>query len=230
MAQQGAISALKVPPADGGCQGTRSCAVSEKLALMIDGGFLKKKLYQQNHHPPTVQDITAFCTGIMQKQALSQAQLLRIYFYDAPPFEGTVTNPLSGAPTNMAGTPQAVQNVQLLRSLELQPNFAVRRGVVSCQGWKLGSAALRAISQHPRPITANDLVPDLKQKGVDMRIGLDIAWLATKRLVDAIALVTGDSDFIAAMKLARKEGLRIYLETMNHPVYVELRVHADVVL
>ena len=41
---------------------------------------------------------------------------------------------------------------------------------------------------------------------------------------------TGDSDFIAAMKLARKEGLRIYLETMNHPVYVELKVHADVLL
>jgi uncharacterized LabA/DUF88 family protein len=204
--------------------------VPEKLALMVDGGFLKKKLYQRNHHAPTVQEITAFCAAVMQKTPLAQTQLLRIYFYDAPPFEGTVTNPLSGAATNMSGTPQAVQNTQLLRSLELQPNFAVRRGVVSCQGWKLGSAALRSLSQHPRAVTANDLVPDLKQKGVDMRIGLDIAWLATKRLVDAIALVTGDSDFIAAMKLARKEGLRIYLETMNHPVYVDLKVHADIIL
>ncbi len=202
----------------------------EKTALMVDGGFLKKKLHQQNHRSATVQDITAFCNGVMQKPPLAQAQLFRIYFYDAPPFEGTVTNPLSGVITNMSGTPQAVQNTQLLRSLELQPNFAVRRGVVSCQGWKLGSAALRAISHHPRAVVAEDLVPDLKQKGVDMRIGLDIAWLATKRLVDAIALVTGDSDFIAAMKLARKEGMRIYLETMGHPVYVELKVHADIVL
>jgi len=204
--------------------------VPEKLALMVDGGFLKKKLYQRIHHTPTVQEITAFCAAVMQKPALAQAQLLRIYFYDAPPFEGTVTNPLSGAAINMSGTPQAIQNTQLLRSLELQPNFAVRRGVVSCQGWKLGTAALRSLAQHPRAVTANDLVPDLKQKGVDMRIGLDIAWLATKRLVDAIALVTGDSDFIAAMKLARKEGLRIYLETMNHPVYVDLKVHADIIL
>ena len=204
--------------------------MSEKTALMVDGGFLKKKLLQRNHRDATVQDITAFCTSVMQKPPLAQAQLFRIYFYDAPPFEGTVTNPLSGVVTNMAGTPKALQNVQLLRSLELQPNFAVRRGVVSCQGWKLGSAALRSISNHPRAVAAGDLVPDLKQKGVDMRIGLDISWLATKRLVDAIALVTGDSDFIAAMKLARKEGMRIYLETLGHPVYVQLKAHADIVL
>jgi len=197
---------------------------------MVDGGFLKKKLLQRNHRDATVQDITTFCTNVMHKVPLAQAQLFRIYFYDAPPFEGAVTNPLSGVVTNMAGTAKAVQNVQLLRSLELQPNFAVRRGIVSCQGWKLGNAALRSISHHPRAVVAGDLVPDLKQKGVDMRIGLDIAWLATKRLVDAIVLVTGDSDFIAAMKLARKEGIRIYLESMEHPVYVQLKAHADIVL
>ncbi|HEV1995540.1 MAG TPA: hypothetical protein VGR03_14510 [Candidatus Acidoferrum sp.] len=135
--------------------------MSEKTALMVDGGFLKKKLQQQNHRNATVVDITTFCNSVMQKQPLAQAQVLRIYFYDAPPFEGTVTNPLSGVATIMAGTPQAIQNVQLLRNLELQPNFAVRRGVVSCQGWKLGSAALRSISSHPRPVAAGDLVPDL---------------------------------------------------------------------
>jgi len=57
----------------------------------------------------------------------------------------------------------------------------------------------------------------LKQKGVDMRIGLDIAWLATKRLVDAIALVTGDSDFIAAIEVSAQEGIRIYLGIYGTP-------------
>src|ERR1700682_5323770 len=141
--------------------------MSEKTVLMVDGGFLRKKLQQQHHRFPTVHDVTTFCTGIMQKPALANAYLLRIYFYDAPPFEGTITNPLSGAVTNMAGTPRAIQSERLLRNLELQPHFAVRRGVVSCQGWKLGDSALRSISSHPRAVTANDLVPDLKQKGVD---------------------------------------------------------------
>jgi uncharacterized LabA/DUF88 family protein len=202
----------------------------EKVALMIDGAFLKIKLSQAHHRFPTAQDVTSFCSNVMQKGPLASCQLLRIYFYDAPPYEGKVQNPLSGLTTNFAKSQKSVENTNLHRSLELQPNFAVRRGTVSFQGWKLGNAALKSISRNPRVIVPNDLVPDLKQKGVDMRIGLDIAWLATKRLVDAIILVTGDSDFIAPMKLARKEGIRIYLETMQHPVHVQLRVHADIVL
>jgi uncharacterized LabA/DUF88 family protein len=204
--------------------------MSEKIALMIDGAFLKIKLQKIHSRFPTAQDITSFCSNLMQKGPLSSAHILRIYFYDAPPYEGKVENPLSRVVTNYANSAKAIQNTNLHRSLELQPNFAVRRGTVSSQGWKLGGAALKSISRVPRQIVANDLVPDLKQKGVDMRIGLDIAWLSTKRLVDAIILVTGDSDFIAAMKLARKEGIRIYLETMGHPVHVQLKVHADIVL
>jgi hypothetical protein len=32
------------------------------------------------------------------------------------------------------------------------------------------------------------------------------------------------------MKLARKKGVRLYLETLGHPVFHELKVHADIVL
>ena len=38
------------------------------------------------------------------------------------------------------------------------------------------------------------------QKGVDIRIGLDIARIAVKHIVDIIVLVTGDSDFVPVMK------------------------------
>jgi len=70
----------------------------------------------------------------------------------------------------------------------------------------------------------------MAQKGVDIRIGLDIAWISLKRIVDVLVLVTGDSDFVPVMKFARKEGLRVYLETMGHPVRRELKAHADFVL
>ncbi len=84
--------------------------------------------------------------------------------------------------------------------------------------------------KNPREIVANDLIPDIKQKGVDIRIGMDIASLAVKRIVDTLVLVTGDSDFVPAMKFARKEGLRVYLETLGHGVRRQLKVHADYVL
>jgi uncharacterized LabA/DUF88 family protein len=39
-----------------------------------------------------------------------------------------------------------------------------------------------------------------------MRIGLDIASLSYKKQVDQIILIAGDSDFVPAAKLARREG------------------------
>ena len=73
-----------------------------------------------------------------------------------------------------------------------------------------------------------DFQPDLKQKHVDMKIGLDIAWLASKRIVERIVLVTADSDFVPAMKFARRKGVEVVLVTMGHTlVKRELKVHAD---
>jgi len=41
----------------------------------------------------------------------------------------------------------------------------------------------------------------------------------------------GDSDLVSAMKFARREGLRVYLDTLgSHHVRPELKVHADRVL
>jgi len=185
--------------------------MSEKTALLVDGGFVKKKLQEANHRFPTVPDVVGLYKSIMVKPELSGASIFRIYFYDAPPFEGKGKNPIDGSIINFSTTAQAGQNQGLLQSLELQPNFAVRRGIVTLTGWKLGKNAIKSLSRQPRQITAKDFVPDMGQKGVDMRIGLDIAWLSLKKIVDSVVLVTGDSDFVPAMKFARREGIRVYL-------------------
>lgn len=80
-------------------------------------------------------------------------------------------------------------------------------------------------------IEARDIRPKILQKGVDMRIGLDIASLALKRLVSTIVVASGDSDLVPAFKLARTEGLRVYLAPLGSPtVRRELKAHADRVL
>ena len=202
----------------------------EKAAVLIDGGFAKKKLQQKNHRFPTVQDVVSLASNIMSKPEVSGYSVFRIYFYDAPPFEGKATNPIDGSILNFSGTVQSAQNHALLQALELQPNFAVRRGTLGMTGWKLGKSALKALAKAPRPVAGGDFVPDIQQKGVDMRIGLDIASLSLKRIVEAVVLVTGDSDFVPVMKFARREGIRIYLDALQHPVKRELRAHADIVL
>jgi uncharacterized LabA/DUF88 family protein len=73
-----------------------------------------------------------------------------------------------------------------------------------------------------------DFIPDFEQKGVDMRIGLDIATFSANRAVDRIILVSGDTDCIPAMKHARIAGLQLVLaELPNHRLAPELKWHAD---
>jgi uncharacterized LabA/DUF88 family protein len=81
----------------------------------------------------------------------------------------------------------------------------LRFGELVHEGWHLKAG----IQNRPGPtvqISAADFQPTIRQKGVDMRIGLDIASLTLKKHADAIVLVTADSDFIPAMKFARRAG------------------------
>lgn len=204
--------------------------MSEKVVILLDGGFIKKKLKQRTAQFPAVADIVSLVDALMKQPRLAQTALFRAYYYDAPPYEGTATNPIDGLVTNFSSTPQAKLNKGLIDGLELQSDFAVRRGTIIQAGWKLGSSALRNLAKTQRPISGRDLVPDMAQKGVDIRIGLDIAWISLKRVADILVLVTGDSDFVPVMKFARKEGLKVYLHAMGHGVRRELKAHADFVL
>ena len=49
------------------------------------------------------------------------------------------------------------------------------------------------------------------QKGVDILLAIDIVKLSLKDRVRHIALIAGDADYVPAVKLARDEGVKIYL-------------------
>ncbi len=73
----------------------------------------------------------------------------------------------------------------------------------------------------------DDFIYHAKQKGVDIKIGLDIATLALKKLVQKIVLISGDSDFVPAAKLARVEGIIFTLDPMENPIREDLEEHID---
>ena len=73
----------------------------------------------------------------------------------------------------------------------------------------------------------SDFMLDVKQKGVDMRIGLDISSIAFKKQVDQIILIAGDSDFVPAAKQARREGVDFILDNMGHNINPDLNEHID---
>lgn len=76
-------------------------------------------------------------------------------------------------------------------------------------------------------LNENDFQLKVEQKGVDMKIGLDIASMAFKKQVSQIVLISGDSDFVPAAKLARREGIDFILDSLYFPIKPDLFEHID---
>ena len=76
-------------------------------------------------------------------------------------------------------------------------------------------------------LTEEDVFFDFVQKRVDIKIGLDIASMAIKKQVEQIILISGDSDFVPASKLARREGIDFLLDPMWNPIKPHLFEHID---
>lgn len=111
-----------------------------------------------------------------------------------------------------------------LEELACKDLFAVRRGVLKFRGFKPKHIPVN----QARQLTDADFDPDFEQKGVDMRIGLDIATYSASRCVDRIVLASNDTDCVPAMKHGRKAGLQIVVvELPNSRVAKELLMHAD---
>jgi uncharacterized LabA/DUF88 family protein len=197
-------------------------------AVLVDGGFIRRRLGSQAS-PFAAKDFEQFAAALDAHSRLAGQALHRIYFYDAVPLTGQKTKPLQGGVEDFGRSPVVAQSKSLHDALVRQPNVALRLGELAFRGWKLRNNALPA-SSASAPVTAADLGPDIQQKGVDMRIGLDIAALTLKRFVSSIVLVTADSDFVPAMKFARREGARLYLVPLGNPIKDTMLEHSDIVI
>ncbi|TGS85178.1 NYN domain-containing protein [Mesorhizobium sp. M3A.F.Ca.ET.174.01.1.1] len=82
--------------------------------------------------------------------------------------------------------------------------------------WKLKPAKAAQLIKKPRELVDGDFSLDINQKGVDIRIGLDMARLALRTCVRALVVVTADSDFVPAFKFVRREGVKVMLCTLGH--------------
>ena len=139
-------------------------------------------------------------------------------YYDCAPYSGTVRLPVSGNTYAFAGSDK------WLFDLASRDLFAVRRGVLKFRGFKPKQTPVNPAG----PPTDEDFTPDFEQKGVDMRIGLDIASYSANGCIDRIVLVSNDTDCVPAMKYGRKAGIQtVIIELPNGKIAPELIMHAD---
>ncbi len=206
---------------------------SPLYAILLDGGFLTKKLNAKHGRDATADDIVDECDRLRALDLVRGYELLRIYYYDAAPATGTVPLPVTRTNFNLSTTDRFRKSQALFDTLIQKPNFALRMGevILSPDSWRIKpTVSKKLVRDGARALTDDDFVLDLRQKGVDMRIGMDMARLCLRDMVRAIIVVTGDSDFVPAFKFVRREGVKVYLEPMGQNVRPELRAHSDIVL
>lgn len=184
----------------------------KKTALLIDGGWFSKglgKILQLPGGWPTAAQVVKNANAVLKPDE----ELYRIFYYDCEPFDRSIVNPINGAKTNYRSTSAYMARKKFFSELGQAEYIALRRGELKARGWGFSPSYQRGlVNGHPPALPRpQDVYPNLEQKGVDMRIGIDVATLAFKKIVDRIILFSADTDMIPAIKLARREGLQIFV-------------------
>ena len=211
----------------------------DNVAVLVDGAFLGKHIETVlNPPPPTTMAIlpprqypkaSHFIEFAESCVNAAFERLFRIYFYDCFPFGGQALHPLYRGKTHFRNQ-YYWYRYNLLKDIAQHDHVAFRSGFIQLIGWKLKDTAVGAlIAGKQLKITPQDIMPDFKQKCVDMKIGLDVAWLSNKRIVEKIILISNDRDFIPPMKHARREGVKVIMAELPalYRIMPELREHAD---
>jgi len=205
-----------------------------KTAVLVDGAFYKKRselIYGKMRPDDWVENLMSQCFKHLKHKG-SKSELYRIFYYDCEPLGKKVTHPLTGKTIDYSKTDDYKEGMEFLDLLRHKRKVALRLGKLTGNGsdFILPSYNVKKICNEK--LTFDKLKPNhfklsIRQKGVDMRLGIDIASLSYKKQVDRIVLIAGDSDFVPAAKLARREGIDFILDPMWNQVSSDLVEHVD---
>ncbi len=207
-----------------------------KVAILVDGGFYRRRaqtFYREKSAQDRVAELMQYCqrhiTDNRDRQVYS---LYRIFYYDCPPMSKKIYHPLLSRTIDLSNTDLHKWMSEFLDGLKGCRKVALRLGLLAdaqaC--YTLRPNAVKDLCSGKlklEDLEKQHFTLDVKQNGVDMKIGVDIASLAYKQQVDKIVLISGDSDFVPAAKLARREGIDFVLDPMWIDIKPELFEHID---
>lgn len=207
-------------------------------AVLIDGAFFIKRLRHFEPHnyfdASRIADMAVRCAMLHLKNGDRPANsLYRIFFYDCAPLEKKMHNPVTRRAIDFSKSDEAKFRLELHKRLLKKRKLALRLGELSkATEWLIKPAVIQNIIKGTRdlsvaPLIESEVSISTRQKGVDMRIGIDITTLSLKKQVDQIVLIAGDSDFVPAAKLARREGVDFILDPMWQAIPDQLNEHID---
>ncbi len=216
--------------------------MSKKVAILVDGDFfircykshLKKQFgdkYEDLNPEKLADKIHTYCLKHISKK--NDEELYRIFFYDCKPLKKKAHYPYTQKALDLSKSPTYRERKELHKRLISKPCLALRLGYLDEKNarWVIRDQEKEKKLFNRRisieKFQNDDFIYHAKQKGVDIKIGLDIATLALKKLVQKIVLISGDSDFVPASKLARVESIIFTLDPMGNHIREDLEEHID---
>ena len=158
-----------------------------RLAIFVDGAFLEKVAKKNGVRVDYEKLSSEILTRVNARTPAAPMDLLRTYYYNGLPYQ-------SNPPTEHERK-FFQKRRQFYDALERLSSFTVRLGVVKYRGKN------------------NQGKPIYQQKQVDLLLGLDFALLSAKRSITHAAVLTGDSDMVPALEVAKREGIAVWLFT-----------------
>ena len=183
----------------------------KKTAILIDGEFFSIALRHQLGLPrrPTASEVYQHALRLADT---TTEEVWRVFYYDSRSSSGRVWHPVTQEVIELSELAPAKARSRFLSELGRMDLIALRCGQTRFRGWRLSERYLSQLTQgRLRRPEAQDYELRFEQKGVDMRIGIDVANLALNRYVDRIIVVTNDTDLIPALKSARHCGVQVVI-------------------
>jgi len=210
------------------------------VAIFVDAGFFTR-IYTTIADPEMKVDPKRLAKAmwhywIKHVDRKNGEQLYRIYFYDCPPLSHKAHHPITNQLIDFSKSNITKYKNELHEALLHQPYVACRMGHLSNTDKEWGFIRKDKIHNFnklirgevdPKDINPSNVSLRPRQKGVDMKLGVDITSVVLKKLANKIVLISGDSDFVPAAKLARTEGAHFILDAMGRNVKGGLAEHID---
>ena len=158
----------------------------KRTAILVDGGYYRVRsadLWGKKSANDRANELYKYCM-LHITEPEEPRELYRIFYYDCPPMTRTLRHPLTGAEVDYATMPGTRWSNNFYKFLSEKHRMALRMGELaeSTASYILKDSVLADLLSRAK--TVDDLMPDdfridVKQKGVDMRVGLDVASLGT---------------------------------------------------
>lgn len=156
-----------------------------RLAIFVDGGYLDALADDEFSIRPDMGKLGEEIRQVIATKTGGSIELLRTFYYHCLPYQ---SNPPTSDEAFRFGRMR-----KFFYALSNLPRFAVREGRLVFRG--------KAINGKPI----------FQQKRVDLLLGLDFALLSGKRQIAHAAVISGDSDLIPAFRVAKEEGILVWL-------------------